>query len=320
MPFAGGTGTSSDPYQISTWEHLDSIRNNLGSYFVLNNDLDSSTTGYDTYASSNANSGKGWIPIGSDSTTEFTGNFDGNGFSISDLYINRSSEQEVGLFWRTNGATLTSFALLNVDITGNNNTGGIVGINNGTINNCFVSGLVSSPVTGSNSKLGAIAGDSGGGVISQVYSIAECNGDNRVGGLLGQNGGTLELSYSAGKVVADRSDVGGLVAFEFGGSTSNSYWDTEASGQTTTDGGGTGLTTSEMQGSSASTNMSALDFTNNWETVVAGNTYNTTTSTDGYPILQSLDKETQVIAQGAVLPSAGLYVWTGSTWKKVAGV
>jgi len=57
--FAGGSGTSADPYQISNWTHLNSVRDNLDKDFILTTDIDSSTSGYDTYASSSANSGSG---------------------------------------------------------------------------------------------------------------------------------------------------------------------------------------------------------------------------------------------------------------------
>jgi hypothetical protein len=70
--------------------------------------------------------------------------------------------------------------------------------------------------------------------------------------------------------------VGGLVGLKEGGSTvTESYWDTETTGQPRSD-GGTGLTTSEMTGSAATNNMLGFDFTTTWETV---------TNPDDYPIL-----------------------------------
>jgi len=126
-------------------------------------------------------------------------------------------------------------------------------------------------------------------------------------------------SYSTGSVTGS-SSVGGFIGTELGTTVTDCYWDTESSGQSSSASTATALTTSEMQGSSASTNMSGFDFTGTWETVESGDVYGSTETVDGYPILQSLDGETQVLAQGAKLIPQGLFVWTGSTWKKVAGV
>ena len=65
--FAGGTGTAADPYQISNWTHLANMSSDLGANYTLIANLNSSTDGYDTYASSSANAGAGWLPIGNSS-------------------------------------------------------------------------------------------------------------------------------------------------------------------------------------------------------------------------------------------------------------
>jgi hypothetical protein len=76
--------------------------------------------------------------------------------------------------------------------------------------------------------------------------------------------------------------VGGLIG-EGNNDVTDSYWDTETTGQSTSD-GGTGLTTPEMTGTAATSNMVGFDFTTTWETV---------TSPDDYPILawQTGDEE-----------------------------
>lgn len=61
--FAGLYGTKSNPYQIETWEHLRNISGNPESFFILNNDLDSLTADYSTFAAAISNSNRGWIPI-----------------------------------------------------------------------------------------------------------------------------------------------------------------------------------------------------------------------------------------------------------------
>ena len=104
MAFSGsGSGTSGDPYQITSWQQLAEVNDDLSASYILMNDLNSSTTGYDTYASSSANGGAGWIPLGADVSSIFTGDFDGQNHTISDLYILRS-DTYTGLFGVTNNA------------------------------------------------------------------------------------------------------------------------------------------------------------------------------------------------------------------------
>lgn len=93
LGFAGGTGTSGDPYQITTPAELASISSYLGSgnsgvYFELMNDIDLNVSPY--------NSGSGWTPLGT-SSSYFYGHFDGGGHTISNLYISRSGTYQ-GLF------------------------------------------------------------------------------------------------------------------------------------------------------------------------------------------------------------------------------
>jgi hypothetical protein len=101
-------------------------------------------------------------------------------------------------------------------------------------------------VTG-NDNIGGLVGENvGGGAVGNSYSTCSVTGNLYVGGLVGQHWGTVTNSYSTGNVTGDE-DVGGLVGWKFGISTvSNSFWDTETSGQDTSD-GGTGKTTAEMQ-------------------------------------------------------------------------
>ena len=87
--FAGGSGTEGDPYLIETVDQLNSVRNYLGTehsnkHFKLDADLKLDVAPY--------NSGTGWEPIGTQDNP-FTGRFDGNGHTISNLFINRSSDE-----------------------------------------------------------------------------------------------------------------------------------------------------------------------------------------------------------------------------------
>jgi len=93
------------------------------------------------------NSSSFWLPIGN-STNNFYGKFDGNGKVISNLKINRPSEDYVGLFGVFHGGFNCEIKNLGVTIDasasvkGNQWVGGLIGTNAGTIFNCYVSGSV----------------------------------------------------------------------------------------------------------------------------------------------------------------------------------
>jgi len=315
MPFAGGDGSQSNPYQIETWEHLDSVRNNLSSHFVLNNDLDNSTTGY-------TGIGDDFEPIGFISGTqfssEFSGTFDGKGYAIQDLVINKNDLGDVALFASTDTGSLIENVFVSGEVTNLSTdagtVAGLVGIQKGgSIKNCGVKVTVDSPDC---VRAGCLTGVTQNSSVNDCYALGSVTANDRVGGLCGEvNSATVENCYSTASVTGN-TDVGGLIGANFGTIT-DCYWDTESSGQSSS-AAGTGLTTSEMQGQEASTNMSGFDFTNNWDTVTSEQ--NSATA-DGYPILIALDETNQLKAQGIkfVFPQ-GLFVWTGSTWKKVAGV
>ena len=180
---------------------------------------------------------QGFDPVGTydyfeQANTEFTGSFDGQNHTISNLSINRLDY--VGLFGRIDSsAEVENVGVINVNITGESYVGGLVGYNDeGTVSNSYSTGNV----TGED-YVGGLVGDNYNGNISNSYSTGNVSGYEYVGGLLGLNYGTV----------------------------SNSYWDTEATGQSSSD-GGNGLTTSEMQGSSAKGNMN-FDVTSTWSTV-----------------------------------------------------
>ena len=87
--------------------------------------------------------------------------------------------------------------------------------------------------------------------MSNSYSSGSVTGDVKVGGLMGYNeGGSVSDCYSSGSVTGNE-DVGGLVGlagsnYYYETTVSNSFWDTQTSGQASSD-GGTGKTTAEMQ-------------------------------------------------------------------------
>jgi hypothetical protein len=233
--------------QIRNWYDLDAIRNALGaSYstrYVLMNDLDRATTGYEELASPTANDGKGWQPIGTwddSGRTYFDGILLGQGYEIRDLFINRPDEDYVGLFGATYWGGPKDITVVDFTVAGGNYVGVLVGRNDGQINDCY---CAVGSVTG-NSSVGGLVGQNEKGSVNDSYFTGNVTGTERVGGLVGYNKGTVRTCYSIGAVTGSER-VGGLVGSN-AGNVSNSFWDIETSGQSTS-GGGTGKTTNEMQ-------------------------------------------------------------------------
>ena len=81
-PFAGGSGTPGDPFQISTCQQLQDISQNLTASYELINAIDCSDT-------KNWNNGAGFIPVGT-ITSGFSGSLNGNNHVITNLYIKSS--------------------------------------------------------------------------------------------------------------------------------------------------------------------------------------------------------------------------------------
>jgi hypothetical protein len=235
-----GCDAPSTGVQIRDWYDLDDVRDDLDGQFILMNDLDSTTAGYTEVASPTANEGKGWLPIGI-WPDPFVGSFDGQGFEIRDLFIDREGEDNVGLFsFVDTGGIIVGVALIDAAVTGEVYVGGLVGHNHdGSLSNCHSTGNVAGDM-----QVGGLVGINEG-TVSNSYSTATVTGGEAVGGLVGLNGGTVSNSYSTGSVTGN-SSVGGLVGWNDEGTVDNSFWDTETSGQATSD-GGTGKNTTAMQ-------------------------------------------------------------------------
>lgn len=119
--FAGGVGTEDNPYLIEDIEDLNAIRNNLGAYYRLISNINMNIYPY--------NDGAGWDPIDG-----FYGTLDGDGYIISNLYINRPDRDGVGLFGMTPRTSCTrrvdffkNIILENVNITGRDRVAALLG-------------------------------------------------------------------------------------------------------------------------------------------------------------------------------------------------
>jgi len=226
---------------IYTIEDLNSIRNNLSENYVLMNDLDfDNISSYsDPSNMSLYTTGEGWVPIGtSTSGSEFSGSFDGNGHTISNLFISTSAtSMHIGLFGYTStSSSIFDIGLLNASVTaqnsdnvgilsgrnsgviydsystgfvnGNTYVGGLVGGNPGSIDNSYSTGTVS----GSGDNIGGLVGYNDG-TVSNSYSTSSVDGSNNIGGLVGGNRKSIDNSYSTGTVSGSGDNVGGLAGY-----------------------------------------------------------------------------------------------------------
>ncbi len=275
-----GNGEIGTPFEIQTLDHLNWLSQTpsvWGSYFIQTAHIDATST-------STWNSGVGFSPIGNN-TDNFTGSYDGKGHTINGLTINRSDIDYVGLFGYSS-ATISNIGVINVNITGKKYVGGLVGYNSVRLNNSgYNTGAVADPnsesinntytsgtVIGHN-LVGGLIGMNNHAQVSASYSNVKTEGQNDIGGLIGQCWGEgIYNSYATGK--ADGwfnvggligylggeaavvncyalgqtmgSSIGGLIGFKETGTITNSFWDTETSGQAVS-AGGTGKTTDEMK-------------------------------------------------------------------------
>ena len=183
-------------------------------------------TGYELAAniSLTSSTNPGWEPIGDGITgtpPSFTATFEGNGHTISNLFINRTTDN-VGLFGATGSASaIRNVKLTSVDVTGNDNVGALVGLNGdvtdggGPIDNCEAAGTV----TG-NAAVGGLVGKNYGPIAGSSASVAvtatRTDGSALAGGLVGQNlQTTISNSHATGDVTASHNRVGGLVGSNY---------------------------------------------------------------------------------------------------------
>lgn len=229
--FAGGDGTADDPYQIANWKQLNNVRDYMGAtvHFMLITDLSSRTEHYETYvATATTPNNAGWQPIGNNSS-EFLGTFSGYdgeaSHTISDLCVNRPTEDYIGLFgYVGTDATITQLSLKNVDVKGLTLVGGFAGsVNGGTISDVSVMGSIKVGNIGFVVYAGGFAGEINGGTIRDVSVTGSVNGGYSTGGFVGYMGnGSVEKAYATGDVTGT-TNVGGFAGELNSGTIGNAY-------------------------------------------------------------------------------------------------
>ncbi len=379
-----GSGSSSEPYLITTLDHLLWVSTNSscwGSFFELRANIDASGT-------ASWNGGEGFSPIGN-ASTPFTGEFNGYFGSIDGLSIARGSSDYQGLFGYLDDAVIEYTEVTNFSVIGANRVGGLIGYATdsyitgcdltgtiqggyrvggiaGQIDNTTYLGSCTTEVTiiSFSNGGGGIVGDADNSSVDKCSSVSDVSGSTSVGGILGgcigsvisccfstgdvygtgynvgglcgnidnssvhdcyswssvtgaairvggfsgcmRNSATVDNSYSIGSV-AGNSSVGGLIGSDYTGncSVTDSFWDTEASGLSSS-AGGTGKSTVEMK-----TASTFLDSGWDWMEESANGTNNywgiNPAENNGYPFLKWQNYEN-------FIPIEDLVIDTNTQW------
>lgn len=217
--FSGsGSGTESDPYLILNPIQLNQLRNFLnkeGVYFKLMADIDL------TEFLEDENPDQGWQPVGT-SSTPFKGILDGNGKTVSGLWINRPNSDYVGFFGNLNGGTVKNLTLKGTNISGSSHVGFLSGIH-GLVVDCTISGSVKG-----SSYVGGCVGSYGD--ITRVSSTVDvCGSGDYVGGISGANVQINSCTLKS-NLVSGHNYVGGICGAEDSRDINTCYVYTKVSG------------------------------------------------------------------------------------------
>ena len=250
--FAGGSGTAEDPYQIANGAQLarfaaivngtDGMARNTAACGKLTADiLLNDTEGWENWDESTKGLNT-WTPIGN-SWENFTGTLDGDGHSVSGIYINSTAEYQGLVGVLGSGGTLQNLGVKASYIKGGYHVGGVCGSSWGTVSNCYNTGSVTGSyavggVCGTNDgtvtncyNTGNVAGsEMVGGVcgwnefdtVTNCYNTGNVTGNNQVGGVCGYNDATVTNCYNSGSVTGS-GYVGGLCGNSWG-TVTNCYY------------------------------------------------------------------------------------------------
>ncbi len=243
---ANGDGTEASPYEIANLNNLywlSQHSEHWDKHYIQTEDINATDT-------ENWDNAAGFSPIGEDPfiynndyAIAFTGVYNGDGKTISNLKIYRPETNNIGLFHYVLGE-IKNLGLIDVNITGSGNVGALVVMNfSGTVSNSYSTGEING-----NNYVGGLVGISSYGEISNSYSTVEINGNDYVGGLVGISSyGEISNSYSTGEINGNNY-VGGLVGISSDGEISNSYSTGEINGNNDV-GGLVGILYGEMSNS-----------------------------------------------------------------------
>ncbi len=264
-PYAGGLGSSASPYLICTGTQFNNISTNPQDWgSIFNQGVNIDLTGITI------------TPIGT-AGTNFTGTYNGQGFTISNFSYNNTATNNYGLFgYVSSPGTISNIVIASANITAQTNLGILAANFNGSMNNVIVAGSLVSYGGNAGGVIGQITGNSTltnvistpsinqhdcfegvfGGIVGYITSgavtisqssysgqmmnvVAPCN-TNSMGGIVGRvNGGTVTVSYAKSSGTLNLGyQSGGLVGMCAGGTTSIVHSSSSATLFTLGQGGG----------------------------------------------------------------------------------
>ncbi|MCF8266792.1 MAG: T9SS type A sorting domain-containing protein [Ignavibacteriales bacterium] len=229
-----GDGSTGNPYQIASLENLywitatDAIVTSpdqisrWGYNYIQTANINAETTS--EWNDNGSGSYYGWSPIGNNST-KFTGSYNGGGYSISGLYINRPETDYIGFFGFINNssAVISNLGLPSVDITGQSLVGAICSYltNGASVINCYSTGNISGRDAG-----GLVGYIRSGSYVTKSFSSCNVTGADLLGGFasdVNNNGSYISECYSTGNVTGE-SSLGGFVGYtDIGSKVENCY-------------------------------------------------------------------------------------------------
>lgn len=235
--FASGSGTDADPYIISTGAELAFLAERVNSGVVSPENYSSAHYRLGTNIDLK---NRPWTTIGyhddeggSSSGKSFSGDFDGNGYSIVNLNVDATGtpNRTAGFFGHVMGGTIQNLSIINADVRGTLNAGILVGqmSNNGSkIEHCKVSGIVSG-----TQRCGGLVGMISYGEVSYCDAYVTVNGsDGQIGGFVGNAFASEFTACKASGKAAGTFCIGGFAGYMWSNSqaySTHSYTDVTAS-------------------------------------------------------------------------------------------
>jgi len=221
--YTDNADTTAETFTISTAEQLAQLAVkvngglnftgktiNLTADIVLND-----TTGWQNWGTTPP--ANAWTRIGFNGAPFFGGTFDGKGYTVSGIYINKTGTDNAagfqGLFGYLKG-TIKNVGVINSYIKGYMNNGGVVGQTNaGTVTNCYNEGIV----IGTAAIGGVVGWSYYNSTVSNCYNTGTVSGtSNLVGGVVGENqGSAISNCYNTG-TISGATDVGGVAGKNYG--------------------------------------------------------------------------------------------------------
>lgn len=203
--YGAAQGTAANPYMISTASQLQAVNNDPDAHYRLAGNIDLS--------------GLDFEPIGNVDAGPFTGSFDGNGYTISNLTVD--SGKYAGLFGYNEGQ-VTDVTLSKVSVQGTKYVGGVVAYNDetGTVSQCEVkSGKIKAADGLSEMYVGGVVGYNSGTFEGYSYNGANINADDSsgsiyAGGIIGYSSSAVSFSAdNKGNITAQRGVAGGIIGY-----------------------------------------------------------------------------------------------------------